>query len=191
MHSKICLVREIGFSVFLWVLEIVFFHLWISTQVPALERYMRSRQLGVHITSSTILTSTVHIARVNMRNPNLVNSGVGSGPVPRMGPDQAPVNSVEDNVTTLQEPPATDNSDAMASQLQFPASDSRQSETAANAPLSSFNSLLLWILGGASSENRVSFFSMFRDMRDPGQVYSESRQQENRPMTQNSWWRRT
>ncbi|XXG65824.1 hypothetical protein AAC387_Pa05g3436 [Persea americana] len=167
-------------------------YFWNRFEVPALERYMRSRQLGVHITSSTILTSTLHIARVNMRNPNLVNSALGSGPIPRMGPDQPPVNSVEDaDVTTLQEPPVADNSDALGSQLQFQAADSRQTEAAPNAPLSSFNSLLLWILGGASSDNRVSFFSMFRDMRDPGQVYTETPQQENRPIPQNSWWRRT
>lgn len=38
--------------------------------------------------------------------------------------------------------------------------------------MSSFSSLLLWILGG-SSEGLNSFFSMFRDVREQGQVFVE------------------
>ena len=61
----------------------------------------------------------------------------------------------------------------------------RPAETGANhGAMNSFSSLLLWILGGASSEGLNSFLSIFRDVRDQGQVYAETRQQENRA-TQN------
>lgn len=46
--------------------------------------------------------------------------------------------------------------------------------------MNSFSSLLLWILGGASSEGFNSFLSMFRDVREQGQVFAESPRQDNR-----------
>ena len=51
----------------------------------------------------------------------------------------------------------------------------RQADNGPNpGTMSSFSSLLLWILGGASSEGLNSFLSIFRDVRDQGQVYAES-----------------
>lgn len=59
--------------------------------------------------------------------------------------------------------------------------DLRQAEGGANpGTMNSFSSLLLWILGGASSEGLNSIFSMFRDVRDQGQAYAESPRHENR-----------
>lgn len=42
--------------------------------------------------------------------------------------------------------------------------------------MSSFSSMLLWILGGASSEGLNSFLSMFRDVRDEdeAQVFADT-----------------
>lgn len=46
--------------------------------------------------------------------------------------------------------------------------------------MSSFSSLLLWILGGASSEGLNSFLSMFRDVRDEdeAQVFADTSPQD-------------
>lgn len=41
-----------------------------------------------------------------------------------------------------------------------------------NNPLNPFGSLLLWLLGGGASDGIVSFFSMFRDMRDQPQEFN-------------------
>ncbi|KAL5977214.1 hypothetical protein ACLOJK_021556 [Asimina triloba] len=139
--------------IFVHVIEsLVFVPVCLLTlfEVPALERYMRSRQLGVHITSSTILASTLHITRVNMRNSNPANNELGSDPWPREVPGQT--RPASDNA--LQEPLATEHQDLLGNPLQFQGSDRRPTEAAANTPLNSFNSLLLWILGGASSDNR-------------------------------------
>ncbi|KAI4367433.1 hypothetical protein MLD38_023171 [Melastoma candidum] len=51
----------------------------------------------------------------------------------------------------------------------------RPADAGANpGAMNSFSSLLLWILGGATSEGLNSILSMFRDVRDQGQVYAES-----------------
>eukprot|EP00262_Sarcandra_glabra_P009605 TRINITY_DN2403_c0_g1_i3.p1 TRINITY_DN2403_c0_g1~~TRINITY_DN2403_c0_g1_i3.p1 ORF type:complete len:221 (+),score=17.36 TRINITY_DN2403_c0_g1_i3:65-664(+) len=170
---------------------------WNRFEVPALLRFMQSRsqvqqqQLGVHITSS-ILTSTFHIARVNMRNPISVNNELGSWPLSmRPGPGQTRSDAVDSTETTgIRETMETESTD-MAGSLRIPRSDPRQTEIAPTASLNSLSSLLLWILGGSSSNSLVSFFSIFRDVRDQGQVHTESSQHESGPTAQNSWWRRT
>lgn len=47
--------------------------------------------------------------------------------------------------------------------------------------MSSFSSMLLWILGGASSEGLNSLLSMFRDVRDEdeAQVFADTSPQNN------------
>lgn len=56
--------------------------------------------------------------------------------------------------------------------------DLQQSEAGGNpGSMNSFSSLLLWILGGASSEGLNSFLSIFRDLRDHGQVFPGSPRQ--------------
>ncbi|KAL5731550.1 hypothetical protein ACHQM5_004269 [Ranunculus cassubicifolius] len=59
-------------SVFMQHLILYF---WNRFEVPALQRFIQTRrsqmqhQANIHITSSTILASTLHITRLNMRNP--------------------------------------------------------------------------------------------------------------------------
>uniref|UniRef100_A0A0D6R123 Membralin n=1 Tax=Araucaria cunninghamii TaxID=56994 RepID=A0A0D6R123_ARACU len=55
-------------------------------------------------------------------------------------------------------------------------------------PLTSFGSLLLWILGGPS-DGLVSFFPMFRDFADQRGANTDSPEQENERHVRNSWWR--
>lgn len=131
----------------------------------------RRSQLQQHpdfqITSSTILASTLHITRLNTRNPGLVNSDLATGPGLRPVSDQAvPGNGAEDPQFRGQtENAGPDRIDG----------DLRQTDNDPNpGTLSSFSSLLLWILGGASSEGLNSLLSIFRDVRDQGQVYAES-----------------
>ncbi|KAF3435191.1 hypothetical protein FNV43_RR22278 [Rhamnella rubrinervis] len=136
-------------------------YFWNRFEVPALQRFMQNRrsQLQQHpdfqITSSTILASTLHITRLNTRNPGLVNSDLTSGAGLR---------------------PVVGNSMQMPGQA-----DLRQADNGPNpGTMNSFSSLLLWILGGASSEGLNSFLSMFRDVRDQGQVYADPTRSENR-----------
>ncbi|CAN6291927.1 unnamed protein product [Urochloa humidicola] len=54
---------------------------------------------------------------------------------------------------------------------------------AGSGSLNPFGSLLLWLLGGGASDGIVSFFSMFRDVRDHGQDYTEPPRNENDQVT--------
>ena len=154
-----------------------------TSQVPALQRFMQNRRSQLqqhpdfHITSSTILASTLHITRLNMRNPGTVNADLTTGTGLRPGSDPAmPANGGLDG-SGLREQSENENSP-----LQMPGQPNLQ--RAENGPnpgtMNSFSSLLLWILGGASSEGLNSFLSMFRDVREQGQVFAESPGQENR-----------
>jgi len=158
-----------------------------SSQVPTLQRFMQNRRSQLqqhpdfHITSSTILASTVHITRLNTRNPGSVNADMASGPALRPGPDQAiPANGI--GAPGLEQPLENDIRERVDNPMQNPGqADLQQSETNPNSgSMNSFSSLLLWILGGASSEGFNSFLSIFRDVRDQGQVYAESPRPENR-----------
>ena len=144
----------------------------------------RRSQLQQHpdfqITSSTILASTLHITRLNTRNPGLVNADLATGPGLRAVSDQAvPANGAE--VPQFQGQTQNASSDRI-NPLQMPGQDDlRQADNGPNpGTMSSFSSLLLWILGGASSEGLNSFLSIFRDVRDQGQVYTESPTGDNR-----------
>ncbi|KAJ9687435.1 hypothetical protein PVL29_016071 [Vitis rotundifolia] len=167
-------------------------YFWNRFEVPALQRFMQNRRSQLqphpdfHITSSTILASTLHITRLNTRNPGPVNTEVMPGPGLRPGPDLAmPANGAAEAPGLYQEGSENDNL-SRGGNLQIPGRpELRQTETVANpGTMNSFSSLLLWILGGASSEGLNSFLSIFRDVRDQGQVYAESPQRENRA-TQN------
>ncbi|GLU02932.1 hypothetical protein SLE2022_201620 [Rubroshorea leprosula] len=165
-------------------------YFWNRFEVPALQRFIQHRRSQLqqhpdfHITSSTILASTLHITRLNTRSPGQVNMDLTSGPGMRPGSDQAipRPGSEREDITNVQErienmnPDRSGNTEQIAEQ-----SELQQTEAVPNpGNMSSFSSLLLWILGGVSSEGRNSFLSMFRDMRDQGQVYAESPQHENR-----------
>ncbi|XP_042020928.1 membralin-like protein At1g60995 isoform X2 [Salvia splendens] len=152
-------------------------YFWNRFEVPALQRFMQNRRShfqqhpDFHITSSTILASTLRITRLNTRNPGAVNSDMASGPVPRGGgtPRNAPAGPEEQPPNRLGNPLNLGEQPVL-----------RQPEGGGNpGAMSSFSSLLLWILGGASSESLNSFLSIFRDFRDQGQVYAEPPQQEN------------
>lgn len=133
-----------------------------------------------HITSSTILASTLHITRLNTRNPSVVNTDLNSGPGLRHVSDQDVVpNGTE--VPGFQGQIENENPDRVGNPLRMPnQADLRQGDNVPNpGTMNSFSSLLLWILGGVPSEGINSFLSMFRDMRDQGQVYAENPRQGN------------
>ncbi|OAY39832.1 membralin-like protein At1g60995 isoform X1 [Manihot esculenta] len=162
-------------------------YFWNRFEVPALQRFMQNRrsQLQQHpdfqITSSTILASTLHITRLNTRNEGPVTMNLPSGPGFRPRSEQAmPAN--EGEPPGPQQPVGNDNLGRVGNTMQIPGqTDLRQPETGPNpGSMNSFSSLLLWILGGASSEGLNSLFSMFRDVRDQGQVYADSSRPENR-----------
>ncbi|EEF32850.1 membralin-like protein At1g60995 [Ricinus communis] len=161
-------------------------YFWNRFEVPALQRFMQNRRSQLqqhpdfHITSSTILASTVHITRLNTRNEGPVNTDAASGLAFRPGSDQAmPANGIEP--PGPQQQLGNDNLGRVSNPMQIPGeADLRQTETGPSpGSMNSFSSLLLWILGGASSEGLNSFFSMFRDVRDQGQGFDESPRPEN------------
>ncbi|CAK9156064.1 unnamed protein product [Ilex paraguariensis] len=168
-------------------------YFWNRFEVPALQRFMQNRRSSFqqhpdfHITSSTILASTLHITRLNTRNPVPVNTDLTSAPGLRVLPDPAIPRNTAAELSGLQERSESNNPDRLGNSLQIAGQpELRQAETGANpGAMNSFSSLLLWILGGASSEGLNSFLSIFRDVRDQGQVYAESTRQENRA-TQNA-----
>ncbi|GMG99876.1 hypothetical protein Nepgr_001716 [Nepenthes gracilis] len=162
-------------------------YFWNRFEVPALQRYMQNRrtqlqqQPDFHITSSTILASTLHITRLNTRNTGLIDPAsvpalrTGNGvPTPPSGAAVVPGLQEQSGNNNRQDP------DTEGNTTTIPRHDLQPTEAAQNpGSMNSFNSLLLWILGGASSEGLNSFFSIFRDARDQGRFYSESPRQEN------------
>ncbi|GLT42752.1 hypothetical protein SLA2020_167370 [Shorea laevis] len=163
-------------------------YFWNRFEVPALQRFIQNRRSQLqqhpdfHITSSTILASTLHITRLNTRNPVTVNMDLTSGPGMQPRSDQAiPRNGAED-IASLQEHIENRNPGQSGNPEHIPEqSELQQTDSGPNpGNMSSFSSMLLWILGGASSEGRNPFLSMFREVRDQGQVYAASPRQENR-----------
>ncbi|KVH89630.1 hypothetical protein Ccrd_008378 [Cynara cardunculus var. scolymus] len=141
------------------------------------------QQPDFHITSSTILASTLHITRLNpLRNltaPPINTTNPTSGPGLRGGQQPIQTNEMPENPETTQTQPGNENMNRVGNHLQAAV----QPDGGGSNPgaMNSFSSLLLWILGGASSEGLSSFLSMFRDVRDQGgQAYAESPRQENR-----------
>lgn len=155
----------------------------LSWQVPALQRFMQNRrshfqqQPDFHITSSTILASTLRITRLSTRNP--------PGPVNtnRAEVDTAIPRDAATGFSGPEEQPSNENPDRLGNPLDIGGQPVIRQAGAGGNPgaLNSFSSLLLWILGGASSESLNSFLSIFRDFRDQGQVYAGPPQQENNP----------
>lgn len=159
----------------------------LSWQVPALQRFMQNRRShfqqhpDFHITSSTILASTLRITRLNTRNSGPVNTDLTSGPVLGGGVDTGMPRNGATGFSGPEEQPSNDNPDRLGNPLDIGGQPVLRQPEAGGIPgaMSSFSSLLLWILGGASSESLNSFLSIFRDFRDQGQVYAEPPQQEN------------
>ncbi|XP_044462018.1 membralin-like protein At1g60995 isoform X2 [Mangifera indica] len=130
-------------------------YFWNRFEVPALQRFMQNHwsQLqqhpDFHITSSTILASTLHITRLNTRNPGPPNVDMPSGQGWRPAPDQAmPTNQAE-----APAPERSENNgiDSVGNPTGIPGQTNlRQGETGPNpGTMNSFSSILLWILGGA------------------------------------------
>lgn len=145
-------------------------YFWNRFEVPALQRFMQNRRSQLqqppdfHITSSTILASTLHITRLNTRNPGLVAADFTAGPGLRPNPaQQMPA------LGGIQDP----------SENETPGSPLQQTAPNPTGTMNSFSSLLLWILGGASSEGLNSLLSIFRDVREQGQEYAENRPTHN------------
>ncbi|CAN6584530.1 unnamed protein product [Malus baccata var. baccata] len=161
-------------------------YFWNRFEVPTLQRFIQNRRSQLqqhpdfHITSSTFLASTVQITRLNTRNPDLVNPDLAPGPGLRSGSNPAvPSNAAE--APGPQEQSGNDNLDGVGNPQAPGQADLNQAENGPNpGAMNSFSSLLLWILGGASSEGGFnSLLSMFRDVREQGQVYAEPPRQEN------------
>ncbi|KAI4342258.1 hypothetical protein MLD38_026901 [Melastoma candidum] len=176
--------NELGFSYIALsttaaFMQYLILYFWNRFEVPALQRFMQSRrsqlrlQPDFHITSSTILASTLHITRLNNRNAPARNANIATGPGIGVGPEAAAqTNPAQDNFG-LQAWAETENSDQIGNRLRIPRLPNlRPAEVGGNSgAMNSFSSLLLWILGDASSEGLNSILSMFRDVRDQGQVY--------------------
>ncbi|KAL0379305.1 UNVERIFIED_CONTAM: Membralin-like protein [Sesamum radiatum] len=163
-------------------------YFWNRFEVPALQRFMQNRRShfqqhpDFHITSSTILASTLRITRLNTRNSGPANTDlVASGPVVRDGVDTGMPSNTATGFSGPEEQPSNDNQGRLGNPLDIGGRPVLRQPEGGGVPgaMSSFSSLLLWILGGASSESLNSFFSIFRDLRDQGQVYAEPPQREN------------
>ncbi|KAL3633186.1 hypothetical protein CASFOL_022948 [Castilleja foliolosa] len=174
-------------------------YFWNRFEVPALQRFMQNRRShfqqhpDFHITSSTILASTLHIRRLNTRNTSVgvgggVNTDLASGAdngttrnfATRVsGPPSNNSNNNNNNNNNNGNNNINNNNNPDPDRLGNPldiggGGGGRQPENGGipGGAMSSFSSLLLWVLGGASSENLNSFLSIFRDLRDQGQVYA-------------------
>ncbi|XP_019200533.1 PREDICTED: uncharacterized protein LOC109194102 [Ipomoea nil] len=169
-------------------------YFWNRFEVPALQRYMQNRrshfqqQPDFHITSQTFLASTLHITRLNTRNPSPVNADLPPGVGPRAGIEAAVPRDGSTEFSGGEVVAANGNPDRLGNPLQIGEQpDIRPPENGANpnpnpnpnpGAMNPFSSLLLWILGGATSESVNSFLSIFRDH---AQVYAAGNpRQENR-----------
>lgn len=158
-------------------------YFWNRFEVPALQRFMQNRRSQIHqhpdfhITSSTILASTLHITRLNTRNPSGQNTDPNSGHDLRPTSETVPTGpgGVTGEVPHPLEQTENNSLDRARDRIQIPG----QHELGQPRNANSFSSLLFWILGGATSEGINSLRSIFRDSRNNGQVYTGSPTEEN------------
>ncbi|XP_020092322.1 uncharacterized protein LOC109712925 isoform X1 [Ananas comosus] len=163
----------LAFSATAAFMQHLILYFWNRFEVPALQRFIRSRahpqqQPGVQIESSTIYASTFHIARVNATETGEENSDLGTAEDLHTVSNHSMTNlsgQAENRGRSHEE-------DEEGSPLPFP--DPANPQQAENAAPGGGHSLLLWLLGGGSSEGIVSLFSMFRDVRDQGQDFADS-----------------
>ncbi|KAG8501992.1 hypothetical protein CXB51_002040 [Gossypium anomalum] len=135
-------------------------YFWNRFEVPAVQRFMQNRRSQLqqhpdfHITSSTILASTLHIRRLNTRNPGLANTDPSSRLGSRTVSDQAMPANVAREAAGPQGNAGNNNVGQSVDPMQIPGQgqpELPQAEAGSNpGTMSSFSSLLLWILGGAS-----------------------------------------
>ncbi|XP_038883775.1 membralin-like protein At1g60995 isoform X2 [Benincasa hispida] len=158
-------------------------YFWNRFEVPALQRFMQNRRSQIHqhpdfhITSSTILASTLHITRLNTRNPSGQNTDLNTGHDLRPTSETVPTGpgGVTGEVPHPLEQTENNSLDRAGDSIQIPG----QHELGQPRNANSFSSLLFWILGGATSEGINSLRSIFRDSRNNGQVYTGSPTEEN------------
>ncbi|XP_042402391.1 membralin-like protein At1g60995 [Zingiber officinale] len=167
----------VAFSAMAAFMQHLILYFWNRFEVPALQRFMRTRaqlqhQTGVQITSSAIYTSTFHIARVSIPNRNPF------GTEPTIATAETPARS--DQASEL-DPPAVPFANNEAQEV--PNLNPHQRTQPPPRPTNSLGSLLLSLLGGAHSESLFSLFSPSRDSQNQGQVYTEQTPQENQPLT--------
>ncbi|CAH2047837.1 unnamed protein product [Thlaspi arvense] len=139
-------------------------YFWKRFEAPALQSRQSHLQQhpDFHITSSTL-----HITRLNRTTRNRSPSG--------------PNYTVPTQNTETRSPEAADG-DENPVQHQEREENRANNNIPAEPPnpqagaMSSFSSMLLWILGGASSEGLKSFLSRFRDVRDEdeAQVFADA-----------------
>ncbi|XP_071704123.1 membralin-like protein At1g60995 [Rutidosis leptorrhynchoides] len=141
-------------------------YFWNRFEVPALQRFTQSRlalirqQPDFHINSSTILASTLHITQLNPSRT-------------------APLVDTTNLISGSQAAPTLIQTNRFSENTETQARSENDGGTN-HGTMNFFSSILLWILGGASSEGFNSFLSMFRDVRDQRQTYAETPPQENR-----------
>ncbi|KAL4025558.1 hypothetical protein IC575_013960 [Cucumis melo] len=158
-------------------------YFWNRFEVPALQRFMQNRRSQIHqhpdfhITSSTILASTLHITRLNTRNPTGQNTDPNSGQDlrPASGTTHTEPGGGTGEVPHPLEQTENNSLDRTGDRIQIPG----QHELGQPRNVNSFSSLLFWILGGATSEGINSLRSIFRESRNNGQVYTGSPTEEN------------
>ncbi|XP_074568729.1 membralin-like protein At1g60995 isoform X2 [Curcuma longa] len=168
----------VAFSAMAAFMQHLILYFWNRFEVPALQRFMRTRtqlqqQTGVQITSSAIYTSTFHIARVSIPNRNPF------GNEPTIATAETSVRSADQ--TRELDPPVMPFANNEAQEV--PNLNPHQRTQPPPRPANSLGSLLLSLLGGASSESIFSFFAPSRDSQNQGQVYTEQTPQENQPLT--------
>ncbi|XP_022984830.1 uncharacterized protein LOC111482996 isoform X2 [Cucurbita maxima] len=144
-------------------------YFWNRFEVPALQRFMQNRRSQIHqhpdfhITSSTILASTLHITR----NPNAINTYPNSGPDLRPTSETIPtgLGGVTGEVSRPWEQTENGSLDRARNRIQIPGQHELGQPRSAN----SFSSMLFRILaGGATSEGMNSLRSIFRDAWNNG-----------------------
>ncbi|KAJ1419976.1 Membralin [Sesbania bispinosa] len=151
----------------------------LAVKVPALQRFMQNRRSQLqqhpdfHITSSTILASTLHITRLNTRNQGLNVTDLPSGAGFRPNFDQ----SMPQNGPGVTDPQgqSQNNPNRAANPAQIPGqADIRPAAERGSQP---------WI------HEFIQFFVIMdirRDVRDQGQVFTETPGHENRENQDNN-----
>ncbi|AQK64021.1 hypothetical protein ZEAMMB73_Zm00001d013620 [Zea mays] len=128
----------LAFSATAAFMQHLILYFWNRFEVPALQRFMRSRA-HIHQQTDALLVQ-----------------------------DESTRSQQEGQQNGISEPAANN---ALQYQEQNP--QRAGSTPAGSGSLNPFGSLLLWLLGGGASDGIVSFFSMFRDVRDHGQDYTD------------------
>ncbi|KAF8412038.1 hypothetical protein HHK36_004598 [Tetracentron sinense] len=153
----------LAFSTTAAFMQHLILYFWNRFEVPALQRFTQNRRSQLqqhpdfHITSSTILASTLHITRLNMRNPGPVNSDPG----PRPGPDLAREPNGATEASVLQEPLEINNSDRVGR-----GASSEGLNNFLSMELVADSSINCLTLGGAIRDTAISLLGFHRRIKE-------------------------